>query len=97
MLYEVITDAGLLSKENIAALETQNYEYIIGARPKNEPTAIKTKILDNQFSDGTTISLSKSENTRLIINYSQARAKKDAYNRKRGLKRLEKQVKSGKS
>ncbi len=92
----VVADAGLLSKENIAALETQNYEYIIGARPKNEPTAIKTKILDNQFSDGTTISLSKSENTRLIINYSQARAKKDAYNRKRGLKRLEKQVKSGK-
>jgi transposase len=92
----VVADAGLLSKENILALEVQNYEYILGARPKNESAAIKTKILDNQFSDGTTISLKKSENTRLIINYSQARAKKDAYNRKRGLNRLEKQVKSGK-
>jgi transposase len=92
----VVADAGLLSTENIAALEAQNYEYIIGARPKNESAAIKTKILNNQFSDGTTISLNKSEDTRLIINYSQARAKKDAYNRKRGLNRLEKQVKSGK-
>lgn len=91
----VVADAGLLSKENIAALESQNYEYIIGARPKNESAAIKTKILDSQFSDGKTVSLKKSENTRLIINYSQARAKKDAYNRKRGLNRLEKQVKSG--
>jgi transposase len=92
----VVADAGLLSNENILALEVQNYEYILGARPKNESGAIKTKIIDNQFSDGTTISLMKSENTRLIINYSQARAKKDAYNRKRGLNRLEKQVKSGK-
>lgn len=92
----VVADAGLLSKENIAALEAQNYEYIIGARPKNESETIKTKILANQFSDGTTISLMKSENTRLIINYSQTRAKKDAYNRKRGINRLEKQVKSGK-
>lgn len=92
----IVADAGLLSNENILALEAQNYEYILGARPKNESLAIKTKILDNQFSDGTTISLKKSENTRLIINYSGARAKKDAYNRKRGLNRLEKQVKSGK-
>lgn len=92
----IVADAGLLSKENIAALEAQNYEYIIGARLKNESVAIKTKILANQFSDGTTISLKKSDNTRLIINYSQTRAKKDAYNRKRGLNRLEKQVKSGK-
>ena len=92
----IVADAGLLSNENIAALEAQNYEYILGARPKNEALTIKRMILDNQFSDGKTLSLKKAENTRLIINYSQARAKKDAYNRKRGLNRLEKQVKSGK-
>lgn len=92
----VVADAGLLSNENIAALEAQGYEYILGARPKNESAAIKKMILGNQFSDGKTISLKKTENTRLIINYSQARAKKDAYNRKRGLNRLEKLVKSGK-
>ena len=92
----VVADAGLLTNANIIALEAQNYEYIIGARVKNESTALKAKILENQFSDGKTISIKKSANTRLIINYSQARAKKDAHNRKRGLMRLEKQVKSGK-
>jgi transposase len=92
----VVADAGLLSNTNIKALEVNNYEYILGARLKNETERIKSEILKNQFRDGLTISLKKSENTRLIVNYSDARAKKDAHNRKRGLTRLEKQVKSGK-
>jgi hypothetical protein len=33
----VVADSGLLSKENIKALEQNNYDYIIGARLKNEP------------------------------------------------------------
>ena len=92
----VVADAGLLSNENIMALEANNHEYILGARLKNETEKIKSAILQNQFADGTTISLDKNDGTRLIVNYSGARAKKDAYNRKRGLNRLEKQVKSGK-
>ncbi len=92
----IIADAGLLSNENIKSLESQDYEYIIGARLKNEPDKIKKLILSNKFSDGTTISIEKAGKTRLIVNHSNARATKDAYNRKRGLIRLEKQVKSGK-
>lgn len=92
----VVADAGLLSNDNISALQANNYEYILGARLKNETEKIKTEILNNQFIDGATISLKKTENTKLIVNYSAARAAKDAYNRKRGLNRLEKQVKSGK-
>jgi transposase len=92
----IVADAGLLSNENIKALETKNYEYILGARIKNESEQIKKQIAESQFLDGTTKSLIKSDNTKLIINYSAARATKDAYNRKRGLFRLEKQVKSGK-
>ena len=38
----------------------------------------------------------KDENTALIINYSSKRAKKDLSNRQRGIKRLEKQIASGK-
>lgn len=92
----VIADSGLLSNENIRALEANNYEYILGARLKNEGEKIKSQILKVQFEDGKTIALKKSANTRLIVNYSDARAVKDSYNRKRGLNRLEKQVKSGK-
>ncbi len=91
----IVADAGLLSKDNVAALEANNYEYILGARLKNETEKLKAEILQTQFMDGTTISLKKSANTRLIVNYSTSRATKDTYNRKRGLNRLEKQVKSG--
>jgi transposase len=92
----VIADSGLLSNDNIAALEANGYEYILGARLKNEPGIIKAEILQHTFSDGDTISVAKTENTRLIVNHSKARASKDEYNRKRGLARLEKQIRAGK-
>jgi transposase len=92
----IVADAGLLSKENIKALESKGYEYIIGARLKNETDNLKNQILSSQFKDGTTISFKRKENTRLIVHYSTNRAIKDAYNRKRGLNRLEKRIKSGK-
>ena len=91
----VVADSGLLSKANIAALEEKGYEYILGARIKNESEKIKSKILSRKYSDGDTISIAKPAGKRLVINYSAKRAAKDAYNRKRGLKRLEKRVKSG--
>ena len=92
----VVADAGLLSKENIKALEEKGYEYILGARLKNESKQIKATILETKFSNGKTISINRGTNVRLIVNYSDNRAAKDAYNRKRGLKRLEKRVNSGK-
>jgi transposase len=92
----VIADAGLLSNENIKALENNGYEYILGARIKNETETLKTQILSSNYADGTTKSYAKNKTTRLIVNYSNNRAAKDAYNRKRGLTRLENQVKRGK-
>jgi len=92
----VVADAGLLSDGNIQALEEMNYEYIIGARLKNESDKIKDKILDKQLESGQMMRIKKQDNIRLIINYSTERAAKDEHNRKRGLKRLEKQIRSGK-
>lgn len=91
----VVADAGILSKSNILALETQGYEYIIGARLKNQPEIIKSKITGNDYKNKGTISINTDSKTRLIVNYSNKRASKDAYNRKRGLNRLEKQIKRG--
>ena len=51
-------------------------------------------MLSNTFTDGTTVCFPKEGNTRLIVSYSANRAKKDAYNRQRGLKRLERKIKS---
>lgn len=92
----IVADAGLLSNDNIKALDSKGYEYIIGGRIKNESEKIKNLIMADNFSDGTIKSYRKSENARLIVHYSKSRASKDAYNRKRGLTRLEKRIKSGK-
>jgi transposase len=92
----VIADSGLLSKPNIQSLEDNGYEYILGARLKNETESIKSRITSTKYSEGTTFSIRKDKGRRLIVNYSEKRATKDAYNRKRGLKRLEKRIKSGK-
>jgi len=92
----VIADAGLLSTENIKALEVKEYEYILGARIKNEPDKIRKQIFDNEFSNGQTICINKSATTRLIVSFSEKRAAKDQHNRNRGLQRLEKQINAGK-
>lgn len=91
----VIADSGLLSKSNITALEDNGYEYILGARIKNEKASLKSQILSTEFSDGMVQSFSKDNHQRLIVSYSSTRARKDGYNRKRGLKRLENKVKKG--
>lgn len=92
----VVADAGLLSNENIHLLQQGGFEYILGARIKAESRAVKEKILKLSLKNGESAILKKDANTNLIISYSESRAKKDAHNRKRGLIKLEKQVKSGK-
>jgi transposase len=91
----IVADAGLLSNQNIAALEEKQYEYIMGARIKNEKKIIQNKILALSLENGECTEIKKDSNTRLIISYSKARAKKDAANRKRGLEKLERALSSG--
>jgi len=92
----VVADAGLLSAKNIQALMDKKYEFILGARIKNETHLVKQSLAGIEMVDGQSITFNKSEGQRLIISYSEKRAKKDAYNRKRGLQKLEKAVAAGK-
>lgn len=92
----VVADAGLLTSHNIEQLQQQGYRYILGARIKNETTAIRNKIISQQWRDEHYISISKDPQTKLIVAYSDKRAVNDEHNRKRGLKRLEKILKAGK-
>ena len=92
----VVADAGLLSKSNLEALQTGGYQYILGARIKNESHQIKQHLLKQEWKEGKVIRLSKQNDTKLIVAYSQKRAGKDQHNRQRGLNRLEKQIKRGK-
>lgn len=92
----IIADSGLLSNDNITELQTKGYEYILGARIKNEKHDIKSKVLALKLANGQSEIIQKDEATRLIVSYSEARAKKDGANRTKGLKKLEKQVNNGK-
>lgn len=92
----VVADAGLMSKQNIQELIEKKYEFIVGARIKNESEALKAKILSLRLRDGQSAILKKQEGQRMIINYSEQRAKKDEYNRSRGVKKLEKSLSTGK-
>lgn len=91
----VVADAGLLSNANIELLIQNQYEFIIGARIKNETKAIQKAILTKPFSNGSAYAFSKTNNIKLIVSYSGKRAAKDAINRERGLKRIEKQLNKG--
>jgi len=91
----VVADAGLLSSDNIKALITKQYSFILGARIKNEPANIKKQILQLSLSDGQIEKIAKKDTTSLFISYSRKRASKDAHNREKGLKRLEKSLKAG--
>jgi len=91
----VVADAGVLSNENIRLLEENGYEYIIGARIKNEKEAIKQQIIEKEIKEGEYKILKKQAGQKLIVSYSTPRAQRDEYNRRRGLQRLEKRIRSG--
>jgi transposase len=92
----IVADAGMMSNQNIKELIKKNYKFIIGARIKNETEDVKSQILSHKIKDGESIILQKQEGQRLIVSYSTQRSKKDEYNRKRGLTRLEKSLSTGK-
>ncbi len=91
----IIADSGLLSQSNIEALQTKNYEFILGARIKNQKYTVQQKILNLQLKNGES-QLIQTNDLKLIVSYSDDRAKKDRYNREKGLRKLEKQVRTGK-
>lgn len=92
----VVADAGLLSNKNIQALKEKSYTFILGARIKNESKNVKQEINNFNFQDDQIAKINKSDGTTLFVSYSEKRAKKDKFNRERGLKRLEKSLKTGK-
>ena len=91
----VVADSGLMTKANIAELERMGYKYIIGARIKNEPEEVKRQILSLPKVSGQMHEIDKGGGRRLLVGYSDDRAGKDAHNRSKGVKRLEKKFHSG--
>lgn len=91
----IVADAGLLSSANIEQLEADKYEYIIGARIRSMSKADKDAVLRLGLRDGQSGSITLN-GKRHVISMSDSRAKKDARDREKGIKRLEKRFASGK-
>ncbi|NMC61612.1 MAG: IS1634 family transposase [SAR324 cluster bacterium] len=95
--FTVVADSALLSRDNLEKLKDNKYHFIIGARIKNESTCLQAQILKlrSELSDGQSFEIKRPDGSRLIVSYSSKRAKKDAFNRDKGLQRLRKQIKTG--
>ena len=93
--FVVVADSGLMNKNNVRLLQQAGYKYILGARIKNENSTVKQWILSLDKEDNVCNELKRPNGERLIVCYSDKRAKKDAYNRTRGIARLRKAYKNG--
>lgn len=93
--FVVVADAGLMSKRNVQLLEDAGYKYVIGARIHTENEDVKKWILKQEKIVGKYYER-KQGKARLIVGYSEQRAKKDAHNRAKGVARLRKAYASGK-
>lgn|GEM_PF-1864024 len=85
----VVADSGLMNSANIAELEHLGYKYIIGARIKNESAKVKEWILSQPKINCNMVEYDKGGGRRLLVGYTEDRARKDAYNRNKGIHRLE--------
>jgi len=94
----VVADAAMLSKDNIQNLEQGQFPFIVGARIRNETQPMQEEILRrcSGLRNGESVVIKKDSVHRLIVSYSDKRARKDAHNRQRGLKKLRRKVHSGK-
>lgn len=96
-----VADAGMMNEDNLKKLEQapQPFEYIVGSRLKNLPKALQEAILNSknyqeiianddifrigQFEHGT---------RKLVVSYSEKRARKDAADRMKTLEKLQEKL-----
>jgi len=93
----VVADSGLLSKNNIKELKEEKYQFILGARIRNVSNEIKKEIIKktNSLKNGQTVLINDNSDN-LIVSFSTKRAKKDIYNRAKGLRKLKAKIRLGK-
>lgn len=90
----IVAYSGLMNQRNISMLESGKYKLIIGVRIKIESNEYKEWALSLKKQDGAFSEIRKGHE-RLIVGYYENRAKKDRYNREKGVNRLEKAYRSG--
>ena len=59
----IVADSGLLNKDNINILKENNYQFILGARVKNENRLIAEDVKNKQWHDGMMVEYNKFDST----------------------------------
>ena len=76
--FVVVADSGLMNKNNVTLLREAGYNYILGARIKSESVSVKQWILSLEKIDKACYDYKRENGERLIVSYSDKRAKKGA-------------------
>lgn len=87
----VIADSAMLSTDNLAYLQAKKIHYIVGARLKNLPVTLTQTILTHPFLSQPIFQINL-KNQRLIVDYSETRAKQDQKNRQRLINSLSRKL-----
>ena len=95
----IVADRGMIGKENIEAITSNGYEFIVGERLKNLPAEIQNKLLNKDnyqqtwvyhdaTGEQTTLQyyVTRYNNKTIIATYSESRAAKDKNEREQKLK-----------
>jgi len=90
-----VADAGMFNRDNLKEFETLDKEkmtYIVGARIKNMPKSIQEEILNpntyQTIDDNTKVATFAYEGKKLLVSHSLKRAKKDKFEREKGIEKL---------
>ena len=94
--FVVVADAGLLSRKNIDLLKAANYRFILAGRIKKESEPVRDWVFSLPKDPAMFHETVINGDERIIVSYSDTRARKDANNRDRGIARLRKSYASGK-
>jgi transposase len=96
----IVADSGLLSRENIELLESENLEYIVGARIRSLSKKWQNRILDNTAyeklkKEDETLRIAQfqyNKTRKLIVTHSDKRALKDSNDREKAIESLKQKL-----
>ena len=90
-----VADAGMCGENNLAGLESEGHRYIVGARLRSLPKALRERILDTgryrgsaAVAAGGRVGVFRHRGRRLVVAFSPKRAAKDKRERQKAVQRL---------
>ncbi len=92
-----VADRGMLNEDNLSALDEAGAYYIVGAKLKQLPNALQTKVLDKSAyqavgKGGSSAAELTHKKRRLIVSHCPKRADKDQHDRQKAVDRLIKKI-----